>query len=298
MISYKEFKNMTQEQLNKLRENSSKVFAQGYDVCVGKRVVAVPLDLIVIPKYQRKVKLSRAIAICKEWDMNKCQMITIAYMDDGFFYVVDGQHRCKAAEEKGLFTVPCEISQGLTFKECCRIFADQGKKRKSLDPYDSFYANLLCDDGTAESNAAKDLYEVCKQHNIEILCKEDAEPGDLSSVCSPMSIARKRDGRQRLEFVFGILADSYFYLTKSGMASDVVLGIEQVYTNFPDKLDFARKLLTKELHNMNYVSLQKAAISAFDGYERRAAIKAYMCKLVEDALAKEPVRGKGKKGTI
>ena len=284
MISYKEFTKMTPAQLNKLRNDSSRVFAQGYDVCMGKRVVSVPLDLIIIPKYQRKVRLSRAMAICKEWDMNKCQMITIAYMDDGFFYVVDGQHRCKAAEEKGLFTVPCEISQGLTFAECCRIFADQGKKRKSLDPYDSFYANLLCDDGTPEAVAAKTLFEVCSKYNIDIICKEDAEKGNLSSVCSPMQIARKKDGYERLDFVFGILADSYFYLTKSGMASDVVLGLEQVYSNFPNDTDLARQVLTNALQSMNYVSLQKASISAFDGYEKRAAIKAYMCKIVEEAL--------------
>lgn len=297
MIKYEEFTKMTPDEVEDLRKKSARVLIQGYDVCTEKRVVEVPLDIIVIPKYQRKVKLSRATAICKAWDMNKCQMITLALID-GIFYVVDGQHRCVAAELADLFFVPCEILKNLTFQECCRIFADQGVRRKVLDPYDSYYANLLCDDGTPEAIAAKKLYEICTKYNIKISNKEDSEVGDLTSICSPMSIARKKDGEQRLDFIFGILAESYFYLTKSGMASDTILGINQVFTNFPNDIDFAKQVLVKELTNMNYVSLQKAAMSAFDGYEKRAAIKAYMCKLVEDALAKKPVKGKGKKGTI
>ena len=299
MITWKEFQKMSKAQVKKLREEIKEILKDAKVIEGGKKAVSLPLDLIIIPPYQRKLKDKQVVAIAKAWNIKKCTFVTIALMEDGLCYVVDGQHRCAAAKSAGLTRIPCEIMEGLTFEECCRIFADQSLSRTPLAPFDSYVANLLSNDETKGAIAARTLYEVCQKYHIDIKCREEAVRGDLTSVGAPMAIARKSDGRETLDWIFGVLYKSRYYMSRSGMAADIIDALSRVYKNFPDNRDFAAQVLIETLEAYDYTSLRKAYNKYFGGLEKRKAIIHYFCKVVEEALAKRPpIKGKSKKGTI
>lgn len=86
--------------------------------------------------YQRKVKMSEVNRIVREWDDSLLDPLTVSFRD-GYFYLVDGQHRVQALRKRNQdrdVIALCRVYTGLTYEQeaelCVKL--DKAKKRLSM----------------------------------------------------------------------------------------------------------------------------------------------------------------------
>ena len=103
-----------------------------------------------------------------EWDNNKCDFLTVSFRDNKF-YVIDGQHRYSVAKAKGILVLPCVIFTDLTQGDEALMFAQQQDNVNKLTPYDTFKANVACDNlNNHDVFVDTQIKRICDKYNIEI----------------------------------------------------------------------------------------------------------------------------------
>ena len=100
--------------------------------------------------YQRMIegpssqKLIRDIA--ERWDWRLCAPLTISIREDcedPGYYVIDGQHRLRAAELRGdIPELPCIISKFETFEAEAMAFVSINSARRQVSAIDKFHARV------------------------------------------------------------------------------------------------------------------------------------------------------------
>lgn len=106
------------------------------------------VDKLKTEDYQRVLNTAFAKDIANDWKESEVGVIVVSYRD-GFYRVVDGQHRVYAARIKKLPVLMCEIHQGLTHEQEAALFIALTKKRKALLTYDLYNAALVAKEGWA-----------------------------------------------------------------------------------------------------------------------------------------------------
>ncbi len=120
----------------------------------------IPIVLLTSADYQRELDMSRVRKIAAEWDDYKCDEVLVSYRD-GKFYVVNGQHRTKAAEMIGKEEMYCKIYTSLTYEEEAILFAIQNRHATVLSNKARFKSLVIGKD--KESLA---LQEICDKHKV------------------------------------------------------------------------------------------------------------------------------------
>lgn len=98
--------------------------------------------------YQREANEVRVKAMVKDFRPNLFGALTTAE-GEGFYAVIDGQHRWRVAQEKQLETVWVQLHAGLDYPARARMFVDLQQRRKNLVPLDRFKGELEADDPQA-----------------------------------------------------------------------------------------------------------------------------------------------------
>lgn len=78
---------------------------------VGNKVFCfIPVELLKIDheNYQRPLQKTFKYLL-DNWDDDKCDPITVNYRGDGYFYVINGQHRTEAAKAMGIEQLCCDV---------------------------------------------------------------------------------------------------------------------------------------------------------------------------------------------
>lgn len=135
----------------------------------GLRLGSIPVQLLKIDhRYQRPVNSAHVNKISKEFNKKYLNCIIVSYRD-GYFYILDGQHRYSAALIKGIKTLTCIILVDLSSQDEARIFKDLNTNHKALDPYKIFKANVWNGDASDPEVAIDlEIKRICDKHNIEI----------------------------------------------------------------------------------------------------------------------------------
>ncbi len=81
------------------------------------------------PTYQRDTVPRWVNRLVANWDRYSIGMICVSLRDDGFYYVLDGQHRFAAAVELGIDLLPAEIWHRLAIPDEARIFVARNDTR-------------------------------------------------------------------------------------------------------------------------------------------------------------------------
>ena len=97
----------TMEKLNKQSKKNKEQKEEAFTflntaVEIGNKIFCcIPVKLLRIDHemYQRLLQKSFK-HLLDNWDGNKCDPITVNYRSDGFYYVINGQHRTEAAKGK------------------------------------------------------------------------------------------------------------------------------------------------------------------------------------------------------
>lgn len=98
--------------------------------------------LKIRPQYQRPLSDKRVEQMARNFDDNLAGTIEVSFAD-GFYWVVDGQHRLAAMRSKGIRVCRVLVHYGLTVEDEARLFAQLNSQRSVVLPRDLYRAELL-----------------------------------------------------------------------------------------------------------------------------------------------------------
>ena len=118
-----------------------------------------PGEFLMIPKtelevdsaYQRnKINQRRVDTLTRAWDWIACGCLVVALRDDNKWFVMDGQHRKLAADQRSdIRELPCLVFETTSRREEAVSFLAINQGRVGVGSLDRYRAQLLSGDKTA-----------------------------------------------------------------------------------------------------------------------------------------------------
>ena len=200
-------------------------------VKIGEKILAwVPVELLNIQSYQRD-RQRYAASIAENWDDTKCDVLKVSYdKENGWFNIIDGQHRAAAAKMRGIEYLVCEILTGLTESRESTIYVEENTTSKKLSPFDTYKANQYINgaDKTRYSDTDKRIKAITEQYGIPV-CKS-AAAGVIKSVPQIRQII-EHEGEDCLRFIFDVIQASHWDNFVNGYSYVVVNALRKVYNS-------------------------------------------------------------------
>jgi len=108
-------------------------------------------ELEVDSAYQRnKINQRRVDTLTRTWDWIACGCLVVALRDDNKWFVVDGQHRKLAADQRSdIRELPCLVFETANRREEAQSFLAINQGRVGVGSLDRYRAQLLSGDKTA-----------------------------------------------------------------------------------------------------------------------------------------------------
>jgi len=240
---------------------------------VGNKLIAeVPISLMRIDdSYQRLVQ-NNIKKLMRNWNDEECQALLVSYRD-GYFYIMDGQHRYVVANVKNISHLVCEIYTGLTREDEAKRFAKQNDNITRLTTYDTFKANLVYKESTDSS-----IKRVCDKFNVSV--KKSNAAKNLKSVSSARNIVRN-NGEKALEWILSIIADANWEDFAQSYGGDMLEALYYTMQMNAGDLVGAKENLIEAMSETNPVELVGIGNAKYPNYGRRMRLK-----MVVNALAR------------
>lgn len=106
--------------------------------------------LTVAPEYQRAASQKLIKSIKNAWDWRAAGVLVVSKRDNQH-YVIDGQHRLRAAQGiTEIDKLPCIIFDNLSLQEEAAALAEINSNRKSMSAVDKFIAKLAAGDALTQ----------------------------------------------------------------------------------------------------------------------------------------------------
>ncbi len=252
---------------------------------VKKLIAAVPVSLLKVDhkSYQREEK-KHIVKMSKEWDDSQCTLLLVNYRsDEGWFYVIDGQHRAEAARILGIDYLTCEVFIDLTVEEEARRFLYYNTGTKSLSPFDTFKANICW--GEVNDTAIKN---VCDKYGIAVIDRK-GKAKQLRSVSVVRAIYRN-SGISALEWVFSLIEEAHWEDFKESYSADIIQGLGIVYQKYIGELETARRKLIDFMRNSNPTEIMGLANAEYPTYGHVTRVRLVLEEIVRCDGAKEQVK--------
>lgn len=240
---------------------------------VGNKLIAeVPISLMRIDdSYQRLVQ-NNIKKLMRNWKDEECQALLVSYRD-GYFYIMDGQHRFVVANVKNISHLVCEIYTGLSREQEAERFAKQNDNITRLTTYDTFKANLVYKESTDCA-----IKKVCDKYNVSVEKSNRAK--NLKSVSSARNIV-KNDGEKALEWILSIISDANWEDFTQSYGGDMLEALYYTMQMNASDLVKAKKNLVATMCETNPIELVGIGNAKYPNYGRRMRLKK-----VVNALAK------------
>lgn len=240
---------------------------------VGNKLIAeVPISLMRIDdSYQRLVQ-NNIKKLMRNWKDEECQALLVSYRD-GYFYIMDGQHRFVVANVKNISHLVCEIYTGLSREQEAERFSKQNDNITRLTTYDTFKANLVYKESTDCA-----IKKVCDKYNVSVEKSNRAK--NLKSVSSARNIV-KNDGGKALEWILSIISDANWEDFTQSYGGDMLEALYYTMQMNASDLVKAKKNLIATMCETNPIELVGIGNAKYPNYGRRMRLKK-----VVNALAK------------
>lgn len=189
---------------------------------IGNKIfLCIPTSLMKIDHDMYQRALQRHVRmIAKNWNDDKCDPLMVNYRNDGYFYVIDGQHRLEAALMRNIERLVCVVFVGMSIKEEADIFTEQNEGTKKLSPYDTYKANIC----RGEEIDTK-IDTVCKRYGIKVVKSSSIKT--LRSVTAARKIV-KNSGAATLDWIFYIFKKSGWDNFKESYSSCIMMGLYNI----------------------------------------------------------------------
>ncbi len=192
-------------------------------------VKGVPISLMRVSTLaQRERKQYRVDKIVAEWDPNKIGVPTVNHRD-GFYYLVDGQHRVDAMKQMGMEgkQVQCTVYENLTEAQEAAMFL-QLNDILTVGVMDKYRVGVVAgvDDAVAIDKIVRSL-------GLKIAL--DQTGGSIKAV-GTLRKAYEKFGGTVLKRTLRLINDTY---GDAGFQAAVIDGLSQMVGRYGDKIDDA-----------------------------------------------------------
>lgn len=257
-------------------------------VKIGNKIfLTIPVSSLKIDHamYQRPIQ-RHVHTIAKNWNDDKCDPLLVNYRGDGYFYIIDGQHRYEAAMIREIKNLVCTVLVGLTVKDEADLFVGQNDGSKKLSPFDTYKANLCRGD-------ARDLLidKVCKEYGVRV--ERSSKNKTLKSVTAARRIvsdtrALNYDNgdldAEPLRWIFDILKNAKWEYFKEAYGSDYCYALYNIYKKYYNVKDYAK---TKLIHTMEMTTPAAMLATANVKFAAYKCGSAKLTRLFETILENE-----------
>lgn len=252
---------------------------------IGSKLIAwIPVELLNIQPYQRK-RQKHITQIAESWDNAKCNVLLVSYDEDnGWFNVMDGQHRAAAARMRGVEYLVCEIFANMTVSQEASMFVGINTGSKQLSPFDTYKANqfITGEEETELSKCDKEISALCKEYDIKV------EKSNAAGVLKSVPVARKimkRDGEMGLSFVFDVIKDSHWDTFPDGFTSDLMTSLGKIYFNHKSDSDTIKSRLCGFFINSTPCELAALSNNTYPNLTRCARLDAILADVIKEPEA-------------
>ena len=249
------------------------VLDNAYEIC-GKKVASVPVGLMRLDHSYQRVLAPNFKKLMNEWNNEKCDFLMVSYRD-GYFYVIDGQHRYSVAMAKGIVTLPCIIFNGLTREQEALKFGQQNDGVTRLNPYDVFKANIACGDvSIKEVYIDMEIKRICDFHKVVVkkVGNGQTNPKTLRSLTRARNIVRL-NGAECLDWILAVIEVSNWNLCKDAYAADIMVMLKNFYMENINNLPIMQDvLLTSVLNSVTPTDLISMAKYSYSEYGLETAL--------------------------
>ncbi len=178
----------------------------------GEFLMIPKTELEVDPAYQRnRINQRRVDTLTRTWDWIACGCLVVALRDDNKWFVVDGQHRKLAADQRSdIHELPCLVFETTSRREEAASFLSINQGRVGVGSLDRYRAQLLSGDKTASAVEAM-------LRSTGHRAGETASARTVSCVQCLYNLAK--EDRPRFERLWPLLAE----LHPDGPMSDAVI---------------------------------------------------------------------------
>lgn len=258
----------------------------------GKVVTAnanIPVELLdVDARYQRERDPKTYRKLINTWDVRKyTPVVVVPHVEDGKFFLIDGQGRWKAATVKGIKELNATIlmdpvnrkwtdGERLLFE--AELFAEQNTAVHKLCEVEKQKARELRGD-----KAAIAIKKTCEQYCITMTRSQSGlkNPGQCTNYKSVYDIAKASDGTAELDFIFGILRDAKYNTVPGAYTRNIIRPMHTLYLSYSDGTDKVRRILVSELRKFPPKMLVRNASEKYAGKDFPTAVALYL----DDAIA-------------
>lgn len=256
-----------------------------------KVIVRIPRRLMAIDtRYQMENRTERDLKyLVNNWDERKLLPVTgIPHDELGFIFLGDGFGRATASgivdankyeylECMVLLDAPTEEEERLIFE--AELFATQNVNVSKLTPYQKHGA-LRC----MGDEAVLALDEMKEKYGFEYVANRGVrDSGVLGSYSETYSIC-KRKGKDCLDYIFGIIAQSAFDRKANGYSTYMMRALRDAYVYFPNNREESSKFLSEYLRKFEPATFKAKAVSKYDMLEYKTAVSLYVEDLIADNL--------------
>lgn len=226
--------------------------------------------------YQRPVQ-SHVKKLADNWQPEKYDPLIVNYRGDGYFYIIDGQHRFEAAKMLNINKLVCSVYVGLTIKEEATIFAEQDRYSKKLTPFDTYKANLC-----REEEIDTAIEKVCQKFNIKV------EKGNLMNqrYLTAPTHARKavvKYGAEALDWTFSLLDKTNWCEGKMAYGYYNIDVFSNIYGKYQNNLPFVEQKLIPVMREFTLKELLAQGNIKYPKYSPAIQLKL----VLEDFINKE-----------
>lgn len=239
----------SQNQKNKEQKEEAYAFLNTAVEIGNKIFCSIPVKMLRIDHemYQRPLQKSFKYLL-NNWDSDKCDPITVNYRSDGYFYVINGQHRETVAKMLGITQIVCDVFVGLSLKEEADLFVGQYDGTTKLNPIDSYRANIIR--GEEVDTLIK---EVCDKYGISVT--HDKAPKVLGSLTVVRNIVKPsvtnsggkssnaRENVKIIEWIFDIFKQSGWESYSDTYNADMLQSLWYIWRNNQHNLITAKRKL-------------------------------------------------------
>ena len=225
----------------------------------------VPMaKLRIDPNYQRQITFTNVNDLNNKLDMRIFYSLRVSKRKDGFYYILDGQHRyTRMLRENYGGSLRCDVFTGLSRKQEAEIFELSNIKTKRLSAYDLYRSGLA--QGHPDCIAVR---EICQRHGFEVVSPFSGKINSGSKLMAVGQLRKIVTAKKRVEG--GLHGEELLDRTlntcsalwierKSGIEGHLIAGIAKLYNNHPEnKID--NKTLVEELKLEGPIGIQQQAV--------------------------------------
>ncbi len=228
----------------------------------------IPLDRLVIgADYQRPMNWTKVKSIARAFDPYSVGVLAVVPLGNGFYQVLDGQHRTEAMRMVGTVSALCEILPGMAVAKEAATFTTRNNGVTKLSPRDGFNAKVQQGDSGALA-----IIEVASTLGLTVVLNGSVKSGQIRPTAGLYEIYNK-GGRNLVYRVLSWSSEAWGPCAGC-FDTNILYGITQVISHHGgtmSKEDFVAALSNhtpQEVHNIARPLYATKQYGLWTAYER------------------------------